>query len=162
VNYLISKQGKSFYLESISTGKQGHVAQWLADDISRVIEKNSHFNVAGVVTDNTSANKLAWKMLGKKFPGKFFYGLSLRFSFSLRSFRVCGSRSPFVGEGPFGLKNLYAGGLGRISDLRTRFRDLLHAFSCFECAADRYASRERHHSFGETMPHTMVQYEALL
>ncbi len=31
-------------------------------------------NVAGVVTDNTSANKKAWEILEKEFPDRFFYG----------------------------------------------------------------------------------------
>jgi hypothetical protein len=34
-------------------------------------------DIAGAVTDNTSANKLAWKLLQDKYPTKFFYGRTL-------------------------------------------------------------------------------------
>lgn len=75
VNYLISTRKKNFFLEAVATGAQSHSAAWIASDISRVIHKNEHFDVAGVVTDNTSANKGAWKLLQAEFPQKFFYGL---------------------------------------------------------------------------------------
>ena len=85
VNYIAVSRARAFFLESVSTGKQGHVAQWLAGDITRVIEKNSNFDIVGAVTDNTSANKAAWMLLSQKYPQKFFYGAYYVF-FYLRSY----------------------------------------------------------------------------
>ena len=79
--------GQSFYLESVATGTQSHTGEWLAQDMTRIIEENS-LEVAGVVTDNTSANKLAWRLLGRKYPDKFFYGTSKFFVFLKTNFRM--------------------------------------------------------------------------
>jgi Protein of unknown function (DUF 659) len=74
VNYMATCPAQCFFLESVSTGEQGHTAEWIAEDIERVIKKNNKTDVAGVVTDSTSANKKAWNLLKAKFPGKFFQG----------------------------------------------------------------------------------------
>lgn len=74
VNYLVSFQGQSYFLEAASTGKQQHSSAWLAKDILRIIQTYSSLDISGVVTDNTSANKGAWKILLEKTSGKFFYG----------------------------------------------------------------------------------------
>ncbi|CAH1115876.1 unnamed protein product [Psylliodes chrysocephalus] len=43
--------------------------------ISRVINSfDSSIVVGGAVTDNTSANKVAWKILEETYPNKFFHG----------------------------------------------------------------------------------------
>jgi hypothetical protein len=73
VNYVAHNAVDGFYLESIATGKDGHTAQWLADDLTRVINKYPH-SFVGVVTDNTAANKSAWRILEAKFPSMMFYG----------------------------------------------------------------------------------------
>jgi len=65
---------KTVFLESVSTGMQGHTSQWIADDIDRVIGKYSQTNFAGAVTDNTSANKAAWEILKDRHPTMFFHG----------------------------------------------------------------------------------------
>lgn len=65
----------SFFLESVNTGSQAHTSQWLAEDISRVIDSVPPPTVvSGAVTDNTAANKLAWTILEKKYSNKFFHG----------------------------------------------------------------------------------------
>ena len=64
---------KLFFIESVSTGDQSHNAEWIANDISRVIDGFT-CDVAGAITDNTSANKSAWKILEAKYPDKFFHG----------------------------------------------------------------------------------------
>ena len=74
INYLISYQGQSFFLEATSTGKEKHTGPWLAKDIQRIIQNYPGIDIVGVVTDNTSANKVAWKTLSEKTTGKFFYG----------------------------------------------------------------------------------------
>lgn len=78
VNYMAATPTGSFFLESVNTGSQGHTAQWIADDISRVIDSfvsvEPTIIVTGAVTDNTSANKRAWSILEEKYPNKFFHG----------------------------------------------------------------------------------------
>lgn len=74
VTYMSSVEGTSFFLESVATGDQGHSGQWLADDMTRVIEAYPHIVFAGAVADNCSANKKSWEILSERFPHKFFYG----------------------------------------------------------------------------------------
>ena len=73
INYIAVEPKHAIFLESKTTGTTGHSAVFLAEDIQRVIEKIP-CNVAGVVTDNTSANKKAWSILQQKYPNKYFYG----------------------------------------------------------------------------------------
>lgn len=73
VNYMAASPKKTFFIESVSTGDQSHNAEWIAQDISRVID-SIDCDVVGAVTDNTNANKAAWKILEDKYPNKFFHG----------------------------------------------------------------------------------------
>jgi hypothetical protein len=74
VNYMATSSNFCFFLESVSTGQQGHNAVWIAADIERVISAYSHTSIAGAVTDNTNANKKAWAILSVKFPTCYFQG----------------------------------------------------------------------------------------
>jgi Protein of unknown function (DUF 659) len=71
---MIVSPSVSLFLESIYTGEKSHNAQFLSDDISRIIEKLSSSHVVGAVTNNTSTNKIAWSLLKQRFPGRFFQG----------------------------------------------------------------------------------------
>jgi Protein of unknown function (DUF 659) len=62
------------FLESVNTGKQGHNADWIVGDISRVLMAQDSTTFAGVVTDNTSTNRKACKMLRNRFPACYFQG----------------------------------------------------------------------------------------
>jgi hypothetical protein len=73
VNYMAICGGKSLFIESVNTGEQAHNAQWIAQDISRVIE-SLECKVCGAITDNTATNKKAWMVLKEKFPAMFFHG----------------------------------------------------------------------------------------
>jgi Protein of unknown function (DUF 659) len=64
---------KSLFLDSVATGQHRHTSEWIATDIERVITQNN-IKFAGVVTDNTSANKKAWEILSARFPSLFFQG----------------------------------------------------------------------------------------
>jgi hypothetical protein len=64
---------KSLFLEALHTEEQGHDADWIATDLSRVIDSLGD-NVVGAVTDNTATNKKAWSELEKKYPTHFFHG----------------------------------------------------------------------------------------
>jgi hypothetical protein len=74
VNYMAISPPITLFLESVSTGEQGHNADWIASDIERVIEKYPKTAFAGAVTDNTSTNKNAWEKLSKKYPSAYFQG----------------------------------------------------------------------------------------
>ena len=73
VNYMAVCPSKSLFLESVNTEEQGHDAEWLAQDISRVIDGIGE-NVVGAITDNTAANKKMWGILEEKYPANFFHG----------------------------------------------------------------------------------------
>ncbi len=73
INYIAVEPKHAIFLESKTTGTTGHSAVFIAEDIQRVIEKIPCV-VAGVVTDNTSANKKAWSILQQKYRNKYFYG----------------------------------------------------------------------------------------
>ncbi|KAI9905608.1 hypothetical protein PsorP6_013899 [Peronosclerospora sorghi] len=66
----------SLFLESNPTGEQDHTSAFLAADSIRVINLVNG-EVTGVVMDNTSSNKVAWKILREEFPDKFFQGCAL-------------------------------------------------------------------------------------
>ena len=51
----------SLFLDSVCTGEQGHTADWIAQDLKRIMEKL--INVSGPITDNTKAYQKAWKIL---------------------------------------------------------------------------------------------------
>lgn len=74
INYIFATPEKTYFLETIYTDSNRHTAEWLSGDIKRVIEKYSDINIVGVVTDNTNANKSAWRILQEQYPGRFFYG----------------------------------------------------------------------------------------
>ena len=73
VNYMAVCPTKSLFLEAVHTGSQGHTAEWIAEDLLRVID-GIEGNVAGCVTDNSAANKKAWQQLEGKYPNLFFHG----------------------------------------------------------------------------------------
>lgn len=74
INYVAVVGRKTFFLESVYTGSQGHDAQFLSADIKRVVLKYDFLSVGAVVTDNTATNKAAWELLQQEFPRLFFHG----------------------------------------------------------------------------------------
>jgi hypothetical protein len=70
--------GKTLYLESINTGEVRHTGQLMAVDAKRVIDKellDRPVSIScGMVTDNTSANKVMWSILSLLFLDQYFYG----------------------------------------------------------------------------------------
>ncbi len=73
VNYMAVSPTNSLFLESVNTEEQGHDAEWISKDLSRVID-NLGSNVVGAVTDNTATNKKVWGELEEKYPSCFFHG----------------------------------------------------------------------------------------
>jgi Protein of unknown function (DUF 659) len=63
----------SLFEEAIYTEEQGFDANWIAQELERVMEF-LQCNISGAITDNTSANKKAWKILNEKLPSQFFHG----------------------------------------------------------------------------------------
>ena len=101
VNYMLTSPEFSIFLESISTGQQGHDALWIAGEIRRVLSAYSYTLFSGAVTDNTYANKNAWQILSKKFPTKYFQGccshglhLLVKDIFAVRKTKEPGSSEP--------------------------------------------------------------------
>jgi hypothetical protein len=74
INYIALSPMRSLFLESVSTGEQGHNSDFIANDILRVMAKFSETQFSGATTDNTSANRSAWTQLKTKLPGLFFQG----------------------------------------------------------------------------------------
>ena len=70
--FIYANRTTDFFLKSICTEVNSHTGCYIANEISKCIEQ--HPTIAGCVTDNTSANKKAWELLGSKYPEKFFYG----------------------------------------------------------------------------------------
>jgi hypothetical protein len=73
INYMLVSGNVSFFLESSQSGELSHTAEYLAGDLDRVIGQ-TRGKVAGVVMDNTAANKKTWKLLKEKHSSKFFQG----------------------------------------------------------------------------------------
>jgi Protein of unknown function (DUF 659)/hAT family C-terminal dimerisation region len=76
INYMIVNHEQSLFLESVETGEQSHNAEFIAADLSRMINscEATGMTIVGAVTDNTSTNKKAWATLKKEYPMKFFHG----------------------------------------------------------------------------------------
>jgi hypothetical protein len=76
INYCAVTSSNTFFLEALSTETQGHSAEFIANDIKRVIDENSAIKekIHGCCTDNTAANKSAWSKLQDIYPDKYFYG----------------------------------------------------------------------------------------
>jgi Protein of unknown function (DUF 659) len=74
VNYMAVAPDSCIFLESMSTGQQEHDHKFIADDIARVIRKYEKTAFAGAVTDNTSTNKKAWRIMQYMFPSSYFQG----------------------------------------------------------------------------------------
>jgi len=51
------------FLESASTGEQGHNAGWITSDMDHVIQKHKNTIFSGGVTDNTAVSKKIWAIL---------------------------------------------------------------------------------------------------
>ena len=64
---------QSLFLEAVHTEEQSHDAEWIAGDLVHVMDSLGD-NVIGAITDNTAANKKAWKTLEEKYPQRFFHG----------------------------------------------------------------------------------------
>jgi hypothetical protein len=92
---------KSLFLESVNTEEQGHDAEWLSQDMSRVIDGIGE-NVVGAITDNTATNKKMWSILEQKYPACFFHGC-VSHGLHLLVKDVFGSKKPTRGgaEYPF-------------------------------------------------------------
>ena len=73
VNYMAITPSTTLFLESVNTGEQGHSSDWIAADLQRVFDSHP-FKVVGAVTNNTSANKKAWRILKENNPTLFFHG----------------------------------------------------------------------------------------
>lgn len=73
INYMAVCPTHCLFLEAVYTEDQSHDADWLAADLARVMESLGS-NVIGTITDNTAANKKAWKELERKYPNRFFHG----------------------------------------------------------------------------------------
>ena len=73
INYMAVSPTKSFFLEAVHTEEQAHDAEWIAQDLIRVMDSLGD-NVIGAITDNMATNKKAWKKLENKYPHRFFHG----------------------------------------------------------------------------------------
>jgi len=74
INYMAVSPESALFLESVSTGQQGHAHKFITDDIERVIREHPSIIFVGVVIDNTSMNKKAWGLLQITFPSRYFQG----------------------------------------------------------------------------------------
>ncbi|KAG6959767.1 hypothetical protein JG688_00009935 [Phytophthora aleatoria] len=73
INYVAVAGKKTYFLESVHTGCQSHDAEFLVQDIKRVVNKYDFLHVGAVVTGNTETNKAGWAQLQPDFPRGFFF-----------------------------------------------------------------------------------------
>ena len=76
INYMPISTNMSLFLKSKYTGDQDHSASFLAKDMSQVIMATPG-SIGGETMGNTLANKSAWDLLKKEYPGMFFKGCVL-------------------------------------------------------------------------------------
>lgn len=63
----------TLFLESVQSEERSHTSEFFAADITRVVNSTGG-KIVGVVMDNTSANKKAWRILKGQHPCLFFQG----------------------------------------------------------------------------------------
>lgn len=90
INYCMSStDGASYFIESVSTGSNGHNAAYLSGDIQRILD--SYPQIAGICTDNAPANKAAWKniqRLSRKFRNRLSAQKVMKLSFVKSNFKL--------------------------------------------------------------------------
>ncbi len=72
INYMAVSPTCNLFLESMSTGQQGHNHKFIVRDIECVIVRHKNTSFVDAVTDNTNANKKAWQLLKAKFLSCYF------------------------------------------------------------------------------------------
>lgn len=73
INYVITTPSPVFF-KTTPTGAESHTRQFIADEMSKVIEEVGEEKFLGVVTDNAANMKSAWRLLKKKYPRLNVYG----------------------------------------------------------------------------------------
>ena len=73
VNYIITTPSPVFF-KSVPTGAQSHTGQFMAREMSDVIKAVGSSKFVGVVTDNASNMRAAWRILEEEFPHLCCYG----------------------------------------------------------------------------------------
>lgn len=76
VNIVITTSG-TIFVETIPTGSDHHTKRHIADMMIPIIIKVCPLKGIGIVTDNASAMKLAWKILQEEYPYITAYGCLL-------------------------------------------------------------------------------------
>ncbi|KAH6586820.1 hypothetical protein BASA50_000184 [Batrachochytrium salamandrivorans] len=69
VNYMLISDSSTFFLESVSTGEQSHVAKWIAQDMGRVID-----SLAGKMTAQLQKAQLTESLPGLVQPAPTRWG----------------------------------------------------------------------------------------
>ena len=72
VNYMAVNPENSLFVEVVHTEEQDHDANWIAQDLERVM-KLIQCDVSGAITDNMSTKKNAWTVLKEKCKCRFFH-----------------------------------------------------------------------------------------
>lgn len=73
INVIITTPRPVFY-KSIATTVESQTGEYLAQQISKIIEEVGASKILTVCTDSASANRLAWALLKEKYPHIFSYG----------------------------------------------------------------------------------------
>nr|CAG8479006.1 9870_t:CDS:2 [Entrophospora candida] len=72
-NYLITTP-KPIFFSAHQTGEIRHIGENIAADIENLILQIDHSKLSGVITDNASSMKKAWKLVAIRYPNVFFLG----------------------------------------------------------------------------------------
>lgn len=148
VNYVALTDQECVFLESQESGVQRHSGAWIAEDVTRVIEKYSNIQVAGVVTDNMSANKTAWEILESRFPKKYFYG-TINFFHCYILIRMCSTYDESAIW-------RYHEALHWIHWRHEGYREMLQQVSSVEGWAHGQTTSIEEEASGQTLWHSMV------
>jgi len=87
INFLITTPTPVF-VKSIETGQQEHTADYIAHEISAVIQEHNPSKVLAVVSDNASAMRKAWEFVTFEFPHIQCYGCTAHV-FNLLAQDIC-------------------------------------------------------------------------
>lgn len=74
INFMIHSENFEYFYDYVLPKEKRHTAQYISDEISKIIDKIGPSKVVGLVTDNASNMTSAWNTLKIKYPKLLSYG----------------------------------------------------------------------------------------
>jgi Protein of unknown function (DUF 659)/hAT family C-terminal dimerisation region len=68
INYVLVARDEALFVKSVSTGKDRHTGEYIADGLKETIEELGPLNLCAITTDNASYMKSSWNEVQYEYP----------------------------------------------------------------------------------------------